>query len=446
MIKKKYLVTLSTLLLLLLLGLSSTTLGWSYELTVSDLRNINETLGSVKVNENFYTKCQQLLDQNYDCYFYTVYDSKKTARLVGWNNNCVQDNSTNNYVSLNATYGNYGYSSQYNNGNVNGSLSATGSLAFRFNSGWTSQNYWFISGNYQNSDGVMLREDPYQSVNILTLVEPTSFEFINTQNYSLVEVQTQADNFSYYNIPVAWTNKIVGTLNKSIFCDRIYYRVSAYNKNNNQFEIIADNVTLWEYSDGNNISNFFDTDTSSTYWSSVIDMNFNRYKNCCIYLFFDHSSTNTTGLVVPIYVSDRNTQYTYSTGGALMVSTDNTFSGDYLNEYDKNIDNTVNQQPVNDISNDIDNLITTITDSSYSGDITLPSIEIEDPTGDFFTWLYTSFVSVLNNNNNTYIDIPIWKTNYRIYSNVFMLPNGLLRDFISARLVVDCWSSVSKIY
>lgn len=447
--KKFFLKLLFMLLLILLLGLSSTSLGWSYDLTVSDIRNINETLGSVKVNENFYTKCQQLLELDYDVYFYTVYDSKKTARLEGWYDEAVQTNSTNVYCSLNASTGNYGYVSQYNNGNVNYTAIATGSHSFRFNSGYTNQAYWFVSGNYRNLEDTMLRENPYQSVNILTLNEPTNFEFINTQNYRLVQVQTQADGYLYYDIPVTWTNKVIGTLNKSIFCNRIWYRASAYNKNTNQFEIIADNVTLWQYSDGNNISNFYDTDVSSTYWSSVIDMNLYRLKNCCVYLFFEHSNSTGSDLVVPLYVSDTNTRYSVATGGGLIVSADDTFSGDYLNNYDNDINNVVNQQPINDIANSVDNINETINDDSqvddilggyFSGDYNDMANQwgfnpFQNPYYDFLKSVLFGICDVLADQRNVTLDISFFGRSIILHSEDFITPNNLITQFVRYVLI-----------
>lgn len=450
MSKKKYLIILFTFLLVLLLGLSSTSLGWSYDLSVSDIRNINETLGSVQVNENFYTKCQQLLDLDYDCYFYTVYDSKKSARLVGWYDDAVQTNSTNVYCSLNATTGNYGYCSQYNKGNVNYTGIATGTLAFRFNSGWTNQNYWFVSGNYRNLENTMLREIPYQSVNILILNEPTNFEFINTQNYRLVQVQTQAEGYLYYDIPSAWTNQVIGTLNKSIFCNRIWYRASAYNKNTNQFEIIADNVTLWQYSDGNNISNFYNTDITSTYWSSVIDMNLYRLKNCCVYLFFEHSNVNGSDLIVPIYVSDTNTRYSVATGGGLIVSADDTFSGDYLNKYDNDINNVVNEQPINDIANSVDNINDSITstegsddliNSYLSGDIDSWSSDLgyhpfENPFTSFLYNLVVNVYDALTRRGNVVLNLNHHNTTgWVINTDDFITPNSPLKNLIKWSMI-----------
>lgn len=439
--KKLYFVLLFTLSLTFLLGISSTSLGWSYDLTVSDIRNINETLGSVQVNENFYTKCQQFLDLDYDVYFYTVYDNKKTARLIGWYDDAVQTNSTNVYCSLKANTGNYGYCSQYNNGNVNYTAIATGGYSFRFNSNWTNQNYWFVSGNYRNLENTVLREQPYQSVNILTLTEPTNFEFINTQNYRLVQVQTQADGYLYYDIPVAWTNKIIGTLNKSIFCDRVWYRASAYNKNTNQFEIIADNVTLWQYSDGNNISNFYNTDTSTTYWSSVIDFNIYRLKNCCVYLFFEHSNSTGSDLVVPIYVSDTNTRYSVATGGGLIVSADDTFSGDYLNNYDNDINNVVNEQPINDIANSIDNINDTLTDDSEvdaildefaSGDLgeKWGFSPLTNPFYSFLYDLYSGFLDCLLGNENVTLNLNIFGRTVVLHSEDFITPQNDLINFV----------------
>lgn len=153
MIKKKLcFVVFVTLLLTLSLGLFGTCYAWSYDLTLDDIRTINASLNVSGVNENFYREAQNLLNMGYDVYYYVVYDSGKTCRLVGWYNSSVQSNSSNVYVSLKASDGNYGYVSQYNKGSVNTEMVASGTYAFRFNSGWSNQRYWFITGDFENKE------------------------------------------------------------------------------------------------------------------------------------------------------------------------------------------------------------------------------------------------------------------------------------------------------
>lgn len=78
-------------------------------------------------------------------------------------------------------------------------------------------------------------------------------------------------------------------------------------------------------------------------------------------------------------------------------------------------------------------------DELTSGDLQSFGISIEEESGEklgqtkeFFTWVLTEFKSVLENNENTTLDIPIYTTHNEVRSDFFVLPNGILRTFISA--------------
>lgn len=111
-----------------------------------------------------------------------------------------------------------------------------------------------------------------------------------------------------------------------------------------------------------------------------------------------------------------------------------TFSGDYIQEYqEQETTNTIINNN-NDNTEEIIAAINGLVDTNYSGDPSsgdIYNIDIEDPTEDFFTWFYREFVRVLNNNNNVNLTLPIWKTNYTIPSNIFVLDIEPLRSFIS---------------
>lgn len=160
--------------------------------------------------------------------------------------------------------------------------------------------------------------------------------------------------------------------------------------------------------------------------------NLYQYKN----VIYHYQITNSEFNSVDAYflIGDDTTLITNNT-----IDTTN-FNNDYLSQFE-GLDNIINnndntQNIINAIESGdklvIDALTSTTLESGEEPTIeNLPEIEIEDISEDFFTWLLSEFLIVLNNDNNTYLEIPIYNNSYRIYSNEFILNIEPLRTFIN---------------
>lgn len=155
-----------------------------------------------------------------------------------------------------------------------------------------------------------------------------------------------------------------------------------------------------------------------------------------------------------IYTSD-TFSISYSGGGSSGGSTSGDTSGSTIDLTDTNnkIDNVANkvEQVAQSISGNTEAIkeqtqaiisgnqaiIGALTDTTppASGEITiddLPSIEVEDVSQEFFSWLLVKVKEVLDYNGVSILTIPIYNQNFEIRSDVFSLPNGVLKTFIQA--------------
>lgn len=105
-------------------------------------------------------------------------------------------------------------------------------------------------------------------------------------------------------------------------------------------------------------------------------------------------------------------------------------SGDTL------INNSINNQTQAIISGDA-LILGALTDTTPppSGDITIdsiPTIEVEDVSQEFFSWLLVKVKEVLDFDGVSILSIPLMNQTYEVRSDVFRLPGGVLRTFIEA--------------
>ena len=140
-----------------------------------------------------------------------------------------------------------------------------------------------------------------------------------------------------------------------------------------------------------------------------------------------HKTDATKNYIVYLYLATDNT--VINNGSLDIISTIGNYALSGDNGY---YDNS------NDISNEVfqEDLLSTTLDSGDEPKFDdLPIITIEsgdDPSNDFFTWLLLQVQDVLNYSGDTVLNVPIWKTNYPIRSDVFKLTIEPLRTFISA--------------
>lgn len=117
-----------------------------------------------------------------------------------------------------------------------------------------------------------------------------------------------------------------------------------------------------------------------------------------------------------------------SSGDSLIL-----FSGDPYMNTNQSTNAIINNQRSGDAG-----LIAALTDSTPpgSGDEPtiddMPSIEMEDVSEEFFSWLLIKVKEVLDYNGVSNLTIPIYNQDFIISSDVFRLPNGVLRTFIQA--------------
>ena len=447
MIKKKYLVILFSLLLVALLGMFSN----CYAVEKGQVQNIAY---------NWYTNYMNWSDET-TRQFITSKDSGFDNVLDFFNENygiiALKNNSTEFYVYIvpnNYSTNNQQYISRNNYGwyiyeigwirftsNSISSLKRTSVYGGRcgINTDVVYTDFPIYNGN--NSSSTIVYSAGYHTPTWFNLEGDyySSYVWQFIQNGSNISINN--DRWPYKLIDSGY-NINLGVLTDSVWTQSIEYKIDYYNTNTQKF----DNTTGWrtmfnkDRDDTILVKYSNVTSQSNGLYSTSILFDTYKYKDCILSLKIDpwaEDDNTFVNLYAFYYIRGSNT---YIEGGVTYPTI--TFSGDYIGDYNQQKQDNMDEQVPTDIA-DIRNALT---DSSFSGDVSLPTIEIEDPTGDFFTWFYTQFVAVLNNNNNTYITIPIWRTDYRIYSNVFVFPNGVLRNFIQARLVVYRWFTVFKIY
>lgn len=149
-----------------------------------------------------------------------------------------------------------------------------------------------------------------------------------------------------------------------------------------------------------------------------------------------------------IFTSTQSEPYEFVSGGCYIndshtvitngvVDPNNTFSGDYKDEYDSIIDN---QQDVNNISeaigdtilddSEVDNMLSGF---NTSGDIlnTLGYSPIENPFSSVILRVIQALNDVLLGSGDVTLNLSAFELDMEINSSDFTLPNGLIKNFVS---------------
>ena len=428
MIKKKV-IGLSILLLVLLLGLSTTTYASGYVITNDDIDlivNYYESSNTYKdqIKSNLHNKLRNVYN-NFDTAIvvvdYSVQNgSMNSYTIVGFDSSHVVSisNSKNiNYMSLVLTsntrvmktgcYIDYqGYHNNYSDNNVSGVTFGTGSQL--------RTRYLLIPTDLNGK----FTDAPWQSTDILTF---DYFEFIvNTDVMSgTAKIYGDTSMTDYYLVPYNAYSVRLGSLYESKNLDNIVKRKYRYSQANRDFELIK------EYVSNVNDSNFY---LSGDGYLHVYEY---YQPDTTEFIIFTAKDSVFDQIVVPIYYTTRNTNIVNG-----YINLDNTFSGDYYNNYN-NDQNT--QAIINNTNNDSE--VDTTLNEFISGDYQ----DVANKFGfklftqeyyDFIYYTVTEIVDVLTESGDVYFDYSMHgETPTRIYASSFTTPNGTLKTFLQMFLI-----------
>lgn len=267
----------------------------------------------------------------------------------------------------------------------------------------------------------------------------SSFNVILTQNsFSLVFIDASIQND--YNYEIVGKNYTIYVIVPNTTTTLI--------TNVGQYRLGEGFIGNYYYNDRQNISYLVYDNNNNTIPLNEIDYTqVTQGYTTKLYIDRENIISGNTYYIDIYYNNELIQQYGY--GNTLIFDIPQGESGDEniiidLSQTNQKIDNIANiiesgnKEIIATLESGNNQIIDALTDSSIqSGEeptsSDLPSIEIEDISEDFFTWLLNSIIGVLNNNNNTYIDIPVYgqKATQRVYSNVFIMNIEPLKTFIS---------------
>lgn len=440
MVKKKV-TGLSTLFLVLLLGLSTSCYADSENFwTLNQLKNVYYNYMTL-VNESESYKTQFL-----------NYHEQEFQQLVNKLNE-------NNYVYIMFQEGTVGYNSFIGYGNTDsiwynyrGSLSMTSSSGYKYyvmpytlTKGWenngyfsgtefTRNIYYFSKNIYTNSSGTTINvAKGYKPSYLLTSpFIDNKFEFTYT-----IDTGVLVDNVSPLGIYPAFINirsgdTIVGYIEKAENLKTIikydyYYDIFQQNFIQYRAEVIADNIDVT-------------TDRYSLLFKPI------KANTLVSIEFIPKNDSGFESQYAEIYVTDNNT--IINNGIANLTDT---FSGDYYNYYINNINNTIDNYKGDDRTEEI---INTITDDSKvdnmladfgSGDIALKFGFIENELNGFtgnnnptfiISNLINGFCDIIMQDNNPYFDYSMHgEPPTRIYARDFTTKETALKVFVRLSLI-----------
>lgn len=414
-----------------LIGFSSSAFAYQYNLTSEDCHTLidyyfgtdpGDNSPISKIHEYFPTQVANA-QASYDILFFTFssYNNDKWYHLYALNSSQITnvENLNNvNFMKITFTgtcYHRFINYNSYTNSNSYNTTSYTDTTITLGTGAQYRTRYLLYTNDFLGVTG------PYQNVDILDL--GASGLILNTnsnsQNLSIIDTTNYEVNFT--------------TISDNMFG---YF----YNLDNSNVDV--DDLGFWYY----NGSEWVYKELFTRYH----DNTYNHLNNNSYLTFNYNNSINADEIYINDFYKYYNVIYNYRiynsndfsnehlyflyTNSNTIISNNtidlSTFTDSYYNQFE-DLDLIINQnENTSKIINSIEN-----SEDSFSGDEPtfndLPGIEIEDISEDFFTWLLTSFLNVLNNNDNTYIDIPIYNENYRIYSDTFILTIEPLRTFIN---------------
>lgn len=435
---KKKLIGLSILLLVLLLGLSTTSYAFEYTVTNSDIDLIADT----KLNATYATwqkpKIKNALNALYNTYncdtIFISVRSNQDFYIFGLKNSQITSvgNSTNvNYFNITFTGNIYRYYGSKNN-------SFSGPTTF------SDRNIVIGPGSALTGSYLMYSNDltssvsgPWQSENILTFSPPNYFTFI--QNLNL--------DYSGDIALVSSLNDYLGVVSLGKNLDRVQTDYQYYDRYAKQWKIY--------HSEDLNFSSI--TDDDFYYYIRYAFNHREQYflPNTLVQVYFVPKDTEEEfpTYFQPFYIVDRNTRY--NTGGG--IDLDDTFDDDsYWNYYIGNIDNLIDKQNTDKTTDDIinndnentDKIIDTLTDDSEvdnmlaefgSGDINtmaskfgLPSIP--NPFSQFIETIFYGITDVLTLDGDVTLDFGFQGQHMYLHSSDFTTPLNAATVFISGFL------------
>lgn len=461
--KKKGFIGLSTLFLVLLLGLSSTCYADVYrDFTKEDLKNIiyNGFLARNQTVDNIETYMQSFSDTDLEDIAEEMNAYNYTLVAVTPASLCIRCGNTNNttssttylttgdgrIINSNSSYYIYGKDINMNQnssrfGQITNATNSNVQLLKGGNSSYT--NVFYSSYNiYRNATGGnSIGNPPIYQPNSDVFNGPYTgeqeFEFLPNSFYQYT-INVQGNNQTFIKVDkTAFSSYLLGQLLKSEITGGIYRDFYVYDTYNRGWTFLRDNVEYNE--DWGPISKFFNTDyTSNDYavsdiyikGSLLIPNTYFRYQ------FFPINADFNDYIDVWFYVCDNNTKFVGN-----MVIPDTTFSGDYIDEYNKQIGNFRTDLDTDITNNAIEKGIEDVLNTNYSGDIVLADIvgtfDLIDPTDNLFNQILQGITNVFIGTYepaNLIIDLPYLNVRYTIRSDFFVLPVAF-RTFVSAGLI-----------
>ena len=332
-------------------------------------------------------------------YFYKLF-------VVNTNNGSIQINNNTNYDKWITTRQQcYVYTYHFD------IYQATNSTNITYTAPYNNLQYLTPTGPYTDNYLWGIADHLYDQINI-------------SGDNSNDIIQGHAVYKSYFNStysPYAtWSLALLGGASDYLWTDVSFYR---YNRFAQKWllEKTGRINQIWDINEQND-SGFLYIDSNYLLSDSLVLVRIygnNQYviQPYFIYTMSDYTIINNGYLDITATINNYPTGFTYQ---------DNT--------------NMAQQEDTNDNITNIDTNSQVIADALTSTELAsgeeptfedLPSIEVDDDSEEFFTWLSSEIVRVLEDDSDTTLTIPILDQEFEIESNYFVLENGLLRTFIS---------------
>lgn len=433
--KKKFLILLSILSVMLFVGSFSSCYAW--QLPKSNIEPgpfITKYGGSMTTDQkNKFTNNMNrfLSETNYDTYLISIGgrgSSVDQSYINGFNKSDINGNITNvnnlNYMSipLQSNSGKAVYlTGNYSVVNIsNGCYGLSGSQLRGKYIFWSNDLSDSVTGPHETSEIL----GPFQ--------EPSYFVFTYPANSNAYTINGM--NNTYYSITSGY-QIYLGSLFDSSNTGFIEYRIGSWNGRNYQFN-------MWDTWFAYDRDGFFPawapatTTQNDGRYTTYLYFNTNNNNNNIFEFKFRNRLTEDLTNDEPIYA------YFYCLNGNTnivngVIYPNNTFSGDYNQQYEQQQQNNNIIGSITDSINDLNNNNNENTDriidsiSTFnSGDTSMINFGNEpgltDPSSNFVTYLLNRITTIfLGDYTNSYLDIPFYSTTYRVRASQLYLPSAL---------------------
>lgn len=435
MIKKKYFLLLSTLLLIVLLGFCGTC--YAKTVTQNEIRNFIYNAGLY--NNKVWTDTQLQSLQNYDFSQWETRINDYEGRwiLSAGNPNWYQIELfcyTGNATNL-SNQGVYKYSNQNRIG-VNTSYLTKYVIGVSI---WDNVISWYPSDMYQSNfmynDCNIYSNGTIASGTILTAAgtyKPNTSIFDGPFRDSSFEIDINADfrnntatisndtsGTEYFLIPYTAGKIRIGNMFDYSNLAGVVKRKFRYKQATRSFELVQ------EYQADTSNLEFFDISDDT-----LIVFEYYQPETTEFITFIPKEGTGFSEFTVPIYYTTDNTRIVNG-----VIDNGDTFSGDYYNNYN----NDTNTDKVIDNVND-DSQVDTILNNFTSGDLLNAGgyVERENPFRTFILAFVYDVCDILLNPNqeDVYFDYSMHgETPTRIYASSFTTPETPLKVFIRLSMI-----------